>query len=818
MNKKAKIIIIVSTAVAATLAITATAGILYSRRRSEPSVFVNNYICGTTEIATTYAPGSFIKDSYYYADEWFIPGGDVQNDELALASMQLTAAAVEAEDSKGVKFLKDIGFTETGLVGFDEYDPEGFNYTWGKKTISVGSVQYELIAVAVQSYSFDSRVKGEGWKQNFTVNGPEAAAEHYGFAKAVDKMAAGVKALGTGENVKFWIMGHSRAGALANILAARLGADLKDPSKHVYAYTFESPATVDGSAVPDNGTEYAYIHNYYCDDDIVTMVPPWGMTTYGVRHLMNPPKAKAKFPELLKQSGSPAAELFEVEATFDAGEKSEQIVKVMTDRISARSDYTREYKDEFTDSKGSKVTMTYVYQDIFVKLMDDIFGGSNSNINTDELAKRMNDLAGVMKHLATAQQEDSDAEYLEAVRLLTDLMKDGNIHTSLNEGEVFGLIKLAAPILVPLDEIASVEDSENKELVPFVVFAAQIKKLVLSHQFESSVVYLKEMAGGPEFTFYDQQTGVPVAGAGVKGTEDAIVKATVENDALGRSFINGTAKFITDDTEFAANKVYYLEYKVTSIGHVVPSDFKLTVGGTAPVKPAEVTYAEGVYTISGVFKFTIGTPKEVTMTYDMQGHGKAIEALKVSEGTLLRYECEMPSPDRVKEGDTTWCFKVWEDPNGKQWEDIICTSDTTLKAVWLKVIDTVSLTYELPGKDAGISDSTVRIPDGAPYKITSLALMDNKWSEIDKVTEDGGYLLSLQLTPDEGTIVDYETDEYDVKNYKVKYILNGQEREIDYQTFDAYYTEEDGYFGIQIHFVVSPDGIKEGKIQDEENT
>ncbi len=817
MNERKKNIITASV-ITVTLAAALTAGFLLDRnRKQELKVYTNHYVFGTMEIATTYAPGTYLKDSYYYADEWFLGSAEEQNDELALASMQLAAAAVEAEDSRGIKFLKDVGFEETGLVGFDAYDPEGFNYTWGRKTIGEGEDKYQLVAVAIQSYSFDSRVKGEGWQQNFTVNGPEAAAEHYGFAKAVDKMAGDIRALASDGKAKFWITGHSRAGALANILAARLGDGLEDPEDQVYAYTFEAPATVDGSAVPDNGTKYAYIHNYFCDDDIVTMVPPWGMTTYGVRHLMNTESSKAKFPELIRLSGSPAAELFEVEGTFDAGEKSGQIVKVMSDRISTRSDYTREYKDEFTDSNGSKVTMTYVYQDIFVKLMDDIFGGKNSNINTEELAKRMNDLAGVMKHLATAQQEGSDAEYLEAVRLLSDLMKAGNINTSLNEGEVFGLIKLAAPILVPLDEIASIEDTENKELVPFVVFAAQIKNLVISHQFESSVAYLKEMARGPEFAAYDQQTGVPAAGAGVKGTEDAIVNATVLQDAKGRSFISGTAKFLTDDTEFAANKVYYLEYKVTSIGHAVPEDFTLTVGKTSPIKPAEISYADGCYTISGVFRFTVGTPQEVTVTYDMQGHGQPQEPMKVPEGTILRYECEMPDPGVVSEGGSALNFKGWEDPDGRTWEDITVVSDTTLKAVWLKVIDTVNISYRLPEKDEPVDVTMFSVPEGAPYKVTSAGIMNQEWSDVDKITEDGEYILKVVVTPDDDATVLSETDESGEKEYIISYVTNGQAREVDYSTFDCYYTDEDRYFNINIHIVAAPDGVTEGTLPEEED-
>ena len=501
---------------------------------------------------------------------------------------------------------------------------------------------------------------------------------------------------------------------------------------------------------------------------------------------------------------------------MDAKKKSEQIVKVMSDRIATRSDYTKEFKDEFTDASGNKVTMTYVYQDIFVKLMGDIFSDKNSTFNTDEITARMNDLSDVMKHLASAQKENSDADYLEATRLLSDVLKSGDITITLNESEVFGLLKLAAPILVPLDELEQAGEAENAELVPFMTFAAQAKRLVVSHQFESSVVYLKELARGPELDSFDPQTGTPSAGASIKDTEEAIVKATVQKDAQDRSYVAGAAKFQTDDTEFAGNKVYYLEYTLTSIGHAVPDDFKLTIGTKTPIKPATVTYADGCYTMSAVFKFTIGTPKDVTLTYDSQGHGQAPDALKVPEGTILRYDQEMPDLGMVKEGSSSWSFKAWEATDGSGWDNITCNEDTTLKAIWLKVIDTVSFSYELPGKGETITISDIQLPEGAPYKVTEVKLMDGTWGDVDKVDEDGQYIIAINITPDDDTIVYSETDEFGYQNFIVRYMTNGQEREVDYETFDVYYTADDGYFGIQIFFTLSPEGIKEGRIHEDQ--
>ena len=45
-------------------------------------------------------------------------------------------------------------------------------------------------------------------------------------------------------SVKIWITGYSRAGAVANLVAARLDEDSSYSQKDVYAYTFSAPNTV----------------------------------------------------------------------------------------------------------------------------------------------------------------------------------------------------------------------------------------------------------------------------------------------------------------------------------------------------------------------------------------------------------------------------------------------------------------------------------------------------------------------------------------------------------------------------------------------
>ena len=223
-----------------------------------------------------------ISDTYYYSDDWFADSPEKENPELALASMQLTASAVTDEPGgPGETFLKSMGFEEVGYSDFASADPDDCNYTWARKKAGDNTI----IAVAIQSASNDPAIKNKGWKQNFTVNDPaeaEPAGEHYAYAKAVDKVADDIAALADTDKVSYWITGESRGGAIANVLAAKLPDKLDGKDAKIFAYTFESPATVDADSASASACKY--IHNYVCSDDIVTLIPVWGMTRYGVTH------------------------------------------------------------------------------------------------------------------------------------------------------------------------------------------------------------------------------------------------------------------------------------------------------------------------------------------------------------------------------------------------------------------------------------------------------------------------------------------------------------------------------------------------------
>ena len=451
------------------------------------------YMTGDVDWYSTYNKGDkIIHDTYYYSDDWFKDKAEKDNEELALASMQLTASAVSGdENGTGAAFLKSMGFDEVGFSDFTSADPDDFNYTWGKKTLDDGTV---LVAVAVQSSSQDMAVKNKGWKQNFTVNGDSSIGEHYAYAKAVDKMIDGIADLGKGDKVKYWLTGHSRGGAIANVLAAHLPDKLGDRNAGIYAYTFEAPATVDEETAAAGG--FKYIHNYLCSDDFVTMIPGWGMTRYGDPHELTDKKRDEELSDELKSLGSEAAD-----------HKMRIVVKSDADRLTAniaaavptRADYSKERTDKVTASDGTVHEITYTYQDSMVKLMDFIFSGDGDPENPP-LKKLMSSKDEVMdsaSHLAEGLKlanagKDPSAEYWTATEGIYKAMQENDAAGELTEEDLYKILCLAAPVLIDFPEGSS---EPSYDLLTDV--AGYSGDLTYSHQFDTVIARLKLLAPAP---------------------------------------------------------------------------------------------------------------------------------------------------------------------------------------------------------------------------------------------------------------------------------------------------------------------------------
>ena len=436
-----------------------------------------------------------IRDSFYYSDGWFSDSPESENKELALASMQLAASSVtDDEDGAGASFLKEMGFEEVGFSDFSSDDPDDCNYTWGRKKLDDGV----LVAVAVQSASDDPAIKNKGWKQNFTVNDPESgepSGEHYAYSLAVDKVIDDIAALGGQGKVKYWITGQSRGGAIANILSARLPEKLASGDADIFAYTFEAPATVDADAA---GSDHKYIHNYVCNDDIVTLIPIWGMTRYGVMHDLRTKETDEGLADELQKLGSDAAGMKPRIVTEDVAAR---IAERFEERVPDRADYSKKRTDKWTDADGNQHEVTYSYQEAFRGMMDLVFREDSSVSLLDGLAGKKDRLAEAVIHLSKAIMQESSgdepsAEYWEGSESLYEAMKeiDGEGTLPVSEEDVYKLVRFAAPILVSIPEGGS--GDPDTELLADVI--GYNKELTYSHNFDTIIARLKILAPEPE--------------------------------------------------------------------------------------------------------------------------------------------------------------------------------------------------------------------------------------------------------------------------------------------------------------------------------
>lgn len=448
------------------------------------------YTSGEVEWDSSYTAGKTLHDSYYYSDDWFGDDPSKQNDELALCSMQLTAAAVDdKEDGTGAAFLRDMGFEEVGFSDFNSDDPADCNYSWGRKSLEGG----DLIAVVIQSRSGgDKSIQNKGWRQNVTVNDPDAAepaGEHFGFACAADAVLEDIRALG-GDGATYWITGQSRGGAIANVLAERLG----EGGAKVFAYTFASPATVDAETA--DATACKYIHNYVCSDDLVTRIPLWGMKRYGSDVELKTEDTDEGLDAELEKLGSEAAGL---KPRIVVGDDVERIIANLEAAVPSRADYSKTVTDKWTDKDGGSHELSYSYQDACLGMMDLVFSEDGPSELISGLKSRRGDLSGAIEHLSEGVKLDRSggdyaAEYWEGTESVYAVLQDicGEKGVPVAEEDLYKALRVAAPVLIEMPEGG---EADTSLLTDVLGYSDELK---YSHQFDTLVARLKVLAPAPE--------------------------------------------------------------------------------------------------------------------------------------------------------------------------------------------------------------------------------------------------------------------------------------------------------------------------------
>lgn len=132
---------------------------------------------------------------------------------------------------------------------------------------------------------------GVEWLSNFNLgSGSDANPDHQGFRTAENEVQQALTtylhAVGANpKHTRILITGHSRGGAIANLLAANLDdlsgtGDQLAPASGIYTYTFATPGTT--RATGQHDARYGNVFNIVNDADIVPqMFSLWGYGRYG---------------------------------------------------------------------------------------------------------------------------------------------------------------------------------------------------------------------------------------------------------------------------------------------------------------------------------------------------------------------------------------------------------------------------------------------------------------------------------------------------------------------------------------------------------
>lgn len=257
-------------------------------------------------------PGEYNKEKdvlvdYAYSDRYFDYDSSIYNPSLSTMSLCLELSSWasyetdvwEEKTRNARKLLDEIGFVDFAQNEFwsDSPSTESIGVVAAHKELADST----LIALPVRGGKYYNE-----WGSNVAVG---IDGEHTGFAQGRDNVVKFLEEYIIDHNitgrVKIWLVGYSRGGAVANLVAGYLnenelpnGATLA--FEDLYCYAFEPPQ---GALLEkaDNDTDYSNIHNIVNPNDIVPMVAPadWNFARYNTTSRLLPTVTTVEFENAL---------------------------------------------------------------------------------------------------------------------------------------------------------------------------------------------------------------------------------------------------------------------------------------------------------------------------------------------------------------------------------------------------------------------------------------------------------------------------------------------------------------------------------------
>lgn len=240
------------------------------------------------------AEGMYMPTNVELDCDWFDECPYIYNHKLAYTSLCFSCAAFSAfetmknwgccencgRDADIIKIYNDFNFKDIYSDGYDR----SLNYSGSKAAYTFASKEcngHILISVVIRGGGY-----GCEWTDNFNVNSNYNENIHNGFktsASEIKKDLIKYMSQYSDNEIKIWICGFSRGGAVANILSALLIDTKPTNSCEIFSYTFASPRVTSNNLSYAKGVKYGYIFNIVNEFDPVTVIPPkiWGFIRYG---------------------------------------------------------------------------------------------------------------------------------------------------------------------------------------------------------------------------------------------------------------------------------------------------------------------------------------------------------------------------------------------------------------------------------------------------------------------------------------------------------------------------------------------------------
>lgn len=269
----------------------------------------------TIEYAALFSgEGHQVSSNVAWDDDWFFEDATEYNQELAHTCAVLSAVA-NAESAYYQQGSTAPAYAENAFaeLGFDEVSTTSYRYRSEildevvgvfdgtdvvaytlatKRVVSSETGAEKVLFVVVVRGSY-----GSEWLSNVKIEGATDAAgagddeDHLGFTLAANEIVLDLEdriaALGDDVECSFLFCGHSRGGAVANLLAS-YSDDVSGGSRalatysDVRAYTFATPACTSSNEA--RGERYDNVFNVLNPSDLIPELPlaSWGYRRYGV--------------------------------------------------------------------------------------------------------------------------------------------------------------------------------------------------------------------------------------------------------------------------------------------------------------------------------------------------------------------------------------------------------------------------------------------------------------------------------------------------------------------------------------------------------